>query len=267
MKARVVLTLAAAVLTAAAPAPQRVVSLNLCTDELAMLLAAPGQLASVSRLGADARETVLSARAAGLPVNNGRVETVLPQAPDLVLTGGGSPYAAEMAKRLGIAVVDVPPPQTLADIERNIRTIAAALHRVKQGDAVIAAMRANLGPVLPRARSAMFVGGGGISARADGLAAEFLRHAGLAIPPGTGGDVDLEHLLTNAPQVLVLSRYHSSEASLNQSWLAHPALRRLPATTRVISIDGRPWTCLGPPAAAAVAALRKTSVRAKSTSR
>ncbi len=33
--------------------PERVVSVNLCTDQLAMLLAAPGQLISVSHLASD----------------------------------------------------------------------------------------------------------------------------------------------------------------------------------------------------------------------
>ena len=33
--------------------PQRVVSMNLCTDQLAMLIARPGQLHSVSHLASD----------------------------------------------------------------------------------------------------------------------------------------------------------------------------------------------------------------------
>ena len=37
----------------AAQPPQRVVSMNLCTDQLAMMLAGPGQLISVSHLGHD----------------------------------------------------------------------------------------------------------------------------------------------------------------------------------------------------------------------
>ena len=49
---------AAALLVAALPAvaaPRRVVSMNLCTDQVAMLLAAPGQLISVSDLAQDPR--------------------------------------------------------------------------------------------------------------------------------------------------------------------------------------------------------------------
>ena len=46
--AALVWLLAAATQYAAQAAPVRVASVNLCTDQLAMLLAAPGQLASVS---------------------------------------------------------------------------------------------------------------------------------------------------------------------------------------------------------------------------
>jgi iron complex transport system substrate-binding protein len=50
LAAALVITFAGA---AAADAPARVVSVNLCTDQLAMLIAAPGQLQSVSWLAAD----------------------------------------------------------------------------------------------------------------------------------------------------------------------------------------------------------------------
>ena len=45
---------------AAASVPRRVVSMNLCTDQMAMLVAAPGQLFSVSFLAADPVSSVLA---------------------------------------------------------------------------------------------------------------------------------------------------------------------------------------------------------------
>ncbi|MDO9490377.1 MAG: ABC transporter substrate-binding protein, partial [Sphingomonadaceae bacterium] len=82
--------LAALLASPATAAPQRVASLNLCTDELVLLLADKAQLASVTKLGADARETRLAHRAAGLHRNNGRMESVAGLVPDLVITGGGA---------------------------------------------------------------------------------------------------------------------------------------------------------------------------------
>ena len=251
------LGLAALIASPAATAPQRVASLNLCTDELALLLAAPGQLASVTFLGADRNETPVAPRAAGLHRNNGRMESVAALAPDLVLTGGGANrYAAEMARRLGTRVVDVPPPTSLDEVRRNIRTVAKALGRERQGEALIATMNVQLGPVPARQRPALLLSGGGYTVRTDSLAAELARHAGLAQQAYVDERVALERLIANPPEVIVITSYRAGQASLHQMWLAHPALKRLPASTRMIEVDGRSWTCQGPLVAGDIAKLR-----------
>ena len=241
----------------AVAAPTRVVSLNLCTDELVLLLAAPGQLASVSFLGADGNETALAPRSRGLPTNNGRLDSVVALAPDLVFTGGSSDrYAHELAERLKLRVVDVPPPQSIADIRRNIASVAAALGRDATGAALIAQFDADLGSAPIATRSALLLGGGGTTAGADGVGAQLLRHAGLVQQDVPAGQVSLERLLAEPPQVIVQTQYRSSQTSLGQSWLQHPALKALPATTRTITVDGRPWTCMGPLVAPEIARLR-----------
>lgn len=255
---RLTLGLAALIASPATAAPQRVASLNLCTDELALLLAAPGQLASVTFLGADAQETPLAARAKGLHRNSGRMESVAELAPDLVLTGGGANrYAAEMARRLGTRVVDVPPPIDIDGIKRNIRTVAAALGQEARGEAVVARLEAQLGPVPVRQRAAILLSGGGYTVRADSLAAQLARHAGLAQQRYPSERVPLERLIADPPQVIVVTRYRASQASLHQMWLAHPALKRLPQSTEIVEVDGRSWTCLGPLVAGEIAKLRE----------
>ncbi|MEY2884240.1 MAG: hypothetical protein RL490_1964, partial [Pseudomonadota bacterium] len=210
--------------TPAVAAPQRVASLNLCSDDYALLLAAPGQLVSVSRLGADAQESALAARAAGLHRNRGRITDVVALAPDLVLTSGGDPNAAASARRLGITVVELPQPQTLADVRANIRRAGAALGRVAAAEAAVTAFDAALGPLPVKPLSALLVSGGGLTIAPDGLAARSLRHAGLVQQAVPRGSVSLERLLADPPAVLVTGDYHPGQMSLNQSWLAHPAL-------------------------------------------
>ena len=251
------LALLTLVAVAAAPAPKRVASLNLCTDELALLLAASGQLVSVSRLGGDPQETALARRARGLKLNNGRIDDVAALAPDLVLTSGGigGTTAAALAARMGVRVVVLPFPATIGDVHANIRAVAAALGRQTEGEAAVARLDAALGPVPALLTPALMTGGGGVAPAADGLDAEFLRHAGLRQIVG-GETVRLEAILANPPQVLVLSRYRDRAASLNTTWLRHPALARLPARVRRAETDGRAWTCAGPETAEAVAALR-----------
>lgn len=248
----------ALLLTAAAPT--RVVSLNLCTDELALLLAAPHQLASVTWLAADLNETALAPRAHGLVLNSGRLDSVAALRPDLVLTSGpATRYAAELAQRMGTRVLDVPPPATIADIRANVRAVAAALGRPAAATPVLAAFERDLGPSVPARTRALLIQGGGFAPSPDGLAAALLARAGLAQIATQGGHVEIERLLANPPPVIVLSSYRATQTSRAQSWLAHPALRYLPS--RQLSIDGRAWTCMGPLAAGALPGLRTALAR------
>jgi iron complex transport system substrate-binding protein len=253
---------ALAVPTRGAPAlaaPKRVASLNLCSDELALLLAAPGQLVSVSRLGADSHETVLAGRARGLAINRGRVTDVVALSPDLVITSGGDPNAASTARRLGFAVLELPQPERLDDVRANVRAVAAALGRKAAGEAVVARMDAALAGPVPAA-PALLVSGGGLTVAADGLAAEWLRHAGLVQHSVPRGQLSLERLLASPPRVMVVTEYRSNQTSLNQAWLEHPALDALKGVETLHS-DGRPWTCLGPTLAPEIARLRAQVAR------
>lgn len=244
-------------LSLTAAAPQRVVSLNLCTDELALLLTPKGKLASVTILAADRQETMLVGRAVGIPTNNGRMDSVAALRPDLVLTGGFSNrYATELAARLGSKVVDVRPANTLGELRSNIRNVAQAVYNTELGDRIIAALDADLDQVPVKRQSAVLLSGGGYTVRASGLSATLLRHAGLEQMSFPGDRASIEQLIANPPEVIVITHYRATQSSRYQSWLAHPALRKLPKSTRILHVDGRAWTCLGPPIGAEIARLR-----------
>lgn len=254
----VAMALVTAVAIPLSAAPLRVASLDLCADELALRLAAPGQLISVSWLGADPAETTLSARAAGLARNRGRLSDVAGLAPDLILTsnGIGGDIAATLARRLGTRIVAIPPASTVSGVRANIRLIAAALERPAAGEAEVARFNTALGLVPGRPVSAVMIGASGSTPRADGLAADYLRYAGLRLTGG--GSVRLEKLLATPPAVVVQTRYHPGETSIGASWLRHPLWQRLPPKTQRLTSDGRPWTCLGPETADTIAALRRS---------
>ncbi|WP_317616335.1 substrate-binding domain-containing protein [Paracoccus mutanolyticus] len=85
MRLWVLFTMLVALAMPAGAAPRRVVSINLCTDQLALAVAAPGQLVSVSELARDPALSAMASRAAAIPSNRGRAEEVLALRPDLVL--------------------------------------------------------------------------------------------------------------------------------------------------------------------------------------
>jgi iron complex transport system substrate-binding protein len=230
----------------AMPAPSRVASLNLCTDELLLLLAAPGQAASVTHLSHLEAESPLWRQARRLPANDGSLLSVAPLRPDMILTmGGAGRDRVGIAQRLGIRIVDLPFPNGLADIESAIATVAAALGRPQAGVAWIGRIQA-LRRSAPRLRlDAIYLGGGGQSASHEGTAAQWLALAGLRQRALRGNRTNLEELLLRPPQVIVRSDYRQGQYSSGQAWLSHPLARNVRGA-RELMADGRRWTCMGP---------------------
>jgi iron complex transport system substrate-binding protein len=240
------LSLALAALAPAPAAPQRVVSLNLCTDELLLLLAEPRQIASVSYLSQLPEETPLWSRARTYRRNDGSLISVAGIKPDLVLTmGSGGRDRAGIGARLGFKVLDIPYPRGLAEIEAATVTVAAALGQEGRGRAVAAAIERVRRSAPPRLRDAIYLSGGGRSLSSTGAGAEWMAAAGLRQRALTGDRVSLETLLIRPPAVLLRSSYRSGEYSAEQRWLSHPLAARAKAA-RTLATDGRLWTCMGP---------------------
>jgi len=240
--------LAACLLPATAPAgaaPRHVVSLNLCTDELLLLLAAPEQIASVTSLAHDPLESPLWRTARRYPANDGSLLSVAPLRPDLVLaTGGGGRDRDAIARSLGARIVTLPYPTTLGDMIASVRTVARALGRAQDGEAVAARIAAARADAPRRTRDTIFLTGGGRTIAPDGLGAQWLALAGLRQRPIPGERVSIETLLIHPPAILLRSDYRAGQMSREADWLAQPALRRVPS--RRITIEGRRWTCMGP---------------------
>ena len=248
-------------LALAAPAraatPQRVASLNLCTDELLLMLAEPAQIVSVTHLAQKREETPLWQRARRYGRNDGSLVSVAWLKPDLVLTmGGGARDRVRIAERLGIRTLDLPFPQSLRDIKLAIGTVAAALGRSAVGQRLIARIALLERTVPPQALDTIWLGGGGRTIPAKGLAADWMRLAGLRQRAVQGDRVSLEQLLVRPPQLLLRSDYRSGQYSSEQRWLSHPLAARA-RQGRMLATDGRPWTCMGPAMIGEIARLRK----------
>lgn len=231
----------------AADAPGRVVSMNLCTDQLAMMLAAPGQLVSVSRIALDPVSSAMSAEAAAYPINAGIAEEVFALAPDLVLGGTYTdPFAVQMLRDLGIEVVQFPIVSQLSDIPDVVRQMGAALGRVSTADILAREVEARLDTISnvtdEGVPEAAFFFANGYSLGAGTLSHDIVTKAGFAnlaerLGRSGGGRLSLEELLLNRPDVLVSAQPYPA-ASRSEEIMAHPALDGIP---RVAS--GPEWVC------------------------
>ena len=229
----------------AASAAARVASLNLCTDEYLLLLAQPGEVVSVSYLSQDPLESPLWRKARSHKGNRGSIEDVIGLKPTLFLTmGGGGRSTSLLARRLNLQTLDLAYATSLKDVEKNLRTVAAALGNVRRAEAWVAQIDALRRKSPHRASDAIWVSGSGESLAPGSIGAEWLRLAGMRQRSLPGGRVTLETLLTNPPSILVRSDYRSGQMSGGTRWLKHPIVRRAGAIQLVT--DGRPWTCMGP---------------------
>ena len=244
---------------AQAAAPSRVASLNLCTDELLMMLASPEQIVSVTHLSQKQAESVLWRQAKGYPRNDGSLLSVAPLRPDLVLTmGGGARDRVRIAERIGMKMLDLPFPHSLADIEASVGAVARALGRNEAGEKLVRRMRWLQRSAPPPRIDTIWLGGGGRSAAPGGLTAQWMALAGLRQRPLEGDRVSLEQLLLRPPQLILRSDYRSGQYSMEQRWLRHP-LARGTGKARTLVTDGRAWTCMGPALIPEIVRLRKAA--------
>jgi len=251
-------------LPGAAPAeagPRRVASLNLCTDELLLLLAAPEQIASVTHLSQQEAETPLWRQARLYPRNDGSLLSVAEQRPDLIVTmGGGTRDRLGIAGRLGMKVVDLGFAQTLGDVSENIRRLAGAIGRPEAGAALLRRVTALIESRPPLRTDTIWLGGGGRTVTATGLEAQWMALAGLRQRPLQGDRVPLETLIASPPALLLRSDYRAGQYSSQQRWLTHPAARHA-ASLRTLPTDGRRWTCMGPLMIEEIERLRRETAR------
>lgn len=261
---RVFASLLAVSLALTAPAygqARRVASLNLCTDELLLLLAAPEQIVSVTHLAQEPAETPLWAAARRHARNDGSLVSVVAMRPDLILTmGGGARDRGRIAERLGMNVLDLPFATSLDDVAASIRRLATALGREERGEFVLHGLAALRASAPRERRDAIWLGGGGRTVMAGGLEAQWMALAGLEQRTMQGDRVSLETLIARPPAVLLRSDYRQGQYSSGQRWLTHPAAGRSRAG-RTIATDGRLWTCMGPLLIGEVLRLRRELAR------
>lgn len=248
---------------ALADGPQRVLSMNLCTDQLAMLLAGPGQLISVSHLAGDPLSSAMADRAADYPVNHGLAEEIYLLRPDLVLAGAytGAGTVA-MLRRLGMPVQVFQADNDLDDLRANILRMGDVLGRPAQAAKAVAQFDADLAALQttgenPRPRAVTYAANG-YSSGAGTLSGAIIAAAGFdnigqELGLGMGGNVPLEVLMLTDPDLVVTGHPYAG-ASRAEEVLDHPGLRAiLSRSPRVVS-DGD-WVCGTPHVLRAIAEL------------
>lgn len=239
----------------AAEAPRRVVSMNVCTDQMAMLVAAPGQLHSVSYLARDPATSVLAGQAAGYAVNHGLAEEIFLMHPDLVIAGTYTTRATVgLLRRLGIRVEEFAPESSIDDIRANLKRMGDILGRPQRAAELIGELDRGLAALdaqkPPRRTVALYYANSYTSGTGT-LVDAVVKAAGLANIAdelGLAGTVELplELLVLAAPDLVAGDEGRYATPALAQENFVHPAYEALRAKARHVAVPSQYTICGGP---------------------
>ncbi|HXZ16423.1 MAG TPA: ABC transporter substrate-binding protein, partial [Roseiarcus sp.] len=197
--------------------------------------------------------------------NHALAEEVLSFHPDLVLAGVFSPQTTvDLLRRTGVRVAEVGVAQTLEDVRRQIREVAATIGETERGEAMIADMDARLAALAPRAHArplkAIVLQPNGYTVDKGSLVDDLMRRAGLdnlAAHLGIDNylEIPLEIVALQQADVLILTGEGVSAPSLATEALHHPIVVKLTERLRIVFLPSRLWTCAGPAVVDAVQAM------------
>ncbi|MCW5742943.1 MAG: ABC transporter substrate-binding protein [Alphaproteobacteria bacterium] len=248
--------LGAATCAQGADLPKRVVSLNLCLDQLVLAMAAPGQLVGVSDLSHDPRISPRWREARALPPVRKRAEEILALRPDLLIIDDLiTPSLRKTLRLAGVPTLELSEAGNVEATLDHIARIGEALGRPEAARDLAASLRESIarltrsvGPTSPVA--AIYQANGmtlGRGTNADGL----LRIAGwrnLAAERGLSlfVPIAMEELVLAAPDLLILDGKTSDRPSLAEQMMTHRAARRAFAGARTLVMPHSLWLCGGP---------------------
>ncbi|MGB1539608.1 MAG: ABC transporter substrate-binding protein [Rickettsiales bacterium] len=234
---------------AVAEAPRTVVSLNLCTDELALAFAQEGQIAGVSFNVGNAALSTFAEQAKPLPKLRGSAEEMLALKPDLVLMGEGQqPELQHWMRGRGMNVLAVPLANTLEATKRNIRQVAKQMGNPAAGEAAIRRMQNAFSVPYGSSnapRVAVYYPRGYSDGRGTFMDAMLhaigARHLGAEKGVEQLAYMPLETLVRLQPDVVLTQDYGFHTQTQGEVLLAHPALKALKAER--VTIPGNLLVC------------------------
>ena len=248
-------TLVGVLLAPAAAAPPRIVSMNVCADQLLIPLADPEQILGLSRYSRDAWQSFAADDARRYPILSGGAEDVLVLRPDIVVAGLFDKRSTrELLKAKGLRLAEFSVPRNLDEVKAQIRQMGDLVGHPERADAQIA----RLDDAVARARQAvvrkayrvLLLARRGWVTGTDSLLSSLLAETGLVnaagdLGIGFGGFAPLETIINLKPDLIVVSDASDRAEDDGRAFLLHPALERFYPPSRRIVIPDRLTVCGG----------------------
>nr|WP_146691257.1 ABC transporter substrate-binding protein [Bradyrhizobium canariense] len=233
----------------------RIASMNVCTDQLLLTLADPGQILGLSRFSRDPWQSWAASDARRYRILSGGAEDILVLKPDVVVASLFDKRSTrEFLKEKGFHLVEFGVPRSLDEVKDQIRRMGAVVGHpdrataeiARLDDAITRARQAATGKhysVLPLSRRGWVSG-------SDSLVSSLLSEAGLFNAAGdlgvtSGGYASLEAIVSARPDFIVVSEAGDHAEDEGSAFLLHPALERFYPPSKRIVIPEQLTVCGG----------------------
>lgn len=229
-------------------APQGVVSIDYCADQMLLKLVPRERVKGVSQ-EADVDQYFAAPRAAGLARVRPDIESILRLNPAIVVKsyGGGPTLDAALAKA-NIKVVQLGYAGTLADIRTQMLETAQALDVDAAGQKSVANFDKQLSAIVsPRTRpSLLYLTPGGVTTGMGSLIDDAIRAAGYRNYETRAGwrSLPIERLSRAKPDV-VLAAFFDNKAHNQDAWSSarHPLVQSRLRGVPVVKVPGSAVSC------------------------
>lgn len=229
--------------------PERILTFAMGTDGIVLGLLPEEKLVAVNTLSDDPVSSNIVAKAKKIPVKikNPSAEEVLSLEPDVVfIYNWGKAEIVDNLRELGIKVVVLNGPKSIADVKKNVKLIAKTLGEENNGDLVIAKMdnklaeiKAKVDNIKPEQRKklvliSLMTSYGGKGCTFD----DICKYAGVingvsAAGLHNGQSLTKEMLVAINPDLLIMPVYNDHNTfdieKYNKEFLEDPALQTLNA--------------------------------------
>jgi iron complex transport system substrate-binding protein len=258
MSRRLALAVAALALSASVASSAgvpRIVSMNVCTDQLLIAFADPEQILGLSRFSGEGFQPFAASEAHRFHVLSGGAEDVLVLKPDLVLASLFDKRSTrELLRDHGLHLAEFSVPRTMDEVRAQIRAMGELVGHPERAAAQIArldnataqareAASSRHYRVLPLSRRGWVEGRDSFINSL--LAAAGLSNAAGELGLGTGGYASLEAIISLKPDILVVSQAGDRAEDEGAAFLLHPALERFYPVQKRIVIPERLTECGG----------------------
>jgi iron complex transport system substrate-binding protein len=246
--------------------PGRLVSANLCADQLLLALADPGDIAALSPFARDPALSFLWGKALAFPTSRASAEELIELKPKLVLVGSfDSRHARAMLETKKIPFLLLEPWRELEQGRTQIRQVATQLGQRDRGEDLLSLIDKSIARLAAFAtrstsrRSALvlhrrgYVLHAGVIVELAGIAGLKNAAEGMGIAEST--TVPLERIVVSPPDFLIVTQPPAPPSDQGEAFLAHPALGRLFPPAKRLVVPDNLSICAGPSTPALIDAL------------